>query len=395
MQRYDTRGMTPAMTLLFAVTGGFAVGNLYWAQPLLDNIADTLGFSYSAAGLLITVTQLGYATGILLLVPLGDTLDRRKLIPLVLTAAAVSLLASALAPSYGVLLAAFAAVGLTTVSGQILIPLAGDLADEAQRGKVVGSIVSGLLTGILLSRTVSGLLADAFGWRSIYFLAAAVTFGLALLLARRLPADLPRERLGYGRLLLSVAGPVRRYRAVRAILAIGACAFGVFTMFWTGLTFLLSAAPFDYSVTQIGLVGLVGLAGALAARKAGKLHDRGLTYPATGAALLLALASLALAALGQHRIIWILLAVLLIDIAIQSLNVLNQTRLLSIEPASRSRLNTAFVFCNFVGGALGSLLAGVLWSIGGWSLLMLVQGAIILIAAAVWALCRRHLSSTG
>lgn len=324
--------MTRGMTLLFAVTGGAAVGNLYWAQPLLANIAAALGVSLAEASALIMATQLGYAAGVLLIVPLGDALDRRRLIPTVMAVSAVALFLCAMAPTFAVLLVALAAVGLTTVSGQLLLPLAGDLASEEQRGRVVGSIASGLLSGILLSRTISGLLAGALGWWAIYFAASALTLTLAAVLALKLPADRPRPSISYGALLASIVTAVRRHRAVQVTLVLGACAFSAFTVFWTALTFLLSAPPFSYSVTQIGLVGLVGLAGALAAKRAGKLHDLGWSTHATGAALVLALLSIGIAAAGAASIVLILAAVLLIDVAIQGVNVLKQTRLFSIEP---------------------------------------------------------------
>ena len=376
--------MSPGLTVLFAVAGGAAVGNLYWAQPLLANIAHALHVPISSAGLLVTVTQVGYAVGVFLIVPLGDTWNRRRLIPAVMACSAVALAASALAPSFAVLLVALMAVGLTTITGQLLIPLAGDLATDEQRGRVVGIVVSGVLSGILVSRTVSGLIADAFGWRAVYGVAALVTAAMTVLLGRVLPVLPRRAAVPYGRLLASVFTAVREHRTVQVTLAIGACSFGVFTMFWTALTFLLSAPPYSYSVTRIGLVGLVGLAGALSAQRAGRLHDRGWSVPATGAALVLALVALAIAALGARSIVLVLVAVLLIDIAIQAVNVLNQTRIFVVDPGARSRLNTALVTNNFIGGALGSALAGVLWASGGWTRVMLGGAALIGIALVVW-----------
>jgi predicted MFS family arabinose efflux permease len=382
------------MIFLFAVAAGSAVGNLYWAQPLLTDISAALDFPLAASGSLITVTQLGYALGVLLLVPLGDALDRRRLIPAVMTMAALALFACALAPNYTILLGTLAAVGLTTVSGHLLLPLAGDLARDDQRGHVIGSIAAGALTGILLSRTISGLLADLFGWRSIYLVAALVTLGLAGLLAFRLPADRQRTRMSYGVLLLSIATTVARNRPIQVTLLLGACGFSVFTMFWTGLTFLLSSPAYSYSVMQIGLVGLVGLAGALAARRAGLLHDRGLSVPATGSALGLTLVSIGIAAAGGSSIWMLLLAVLLIDIALQGASVLNHTRLFSLAPEARSRLNTAFVVCNFTGGAVTSTLAGYLWATGGWYLLLAGQAAITLLGLIVWAFNRETLAAS-
>jgi predicted MFS family arabinose efflux permease len=258
--------MSRGLTLLFAVAGGFAVGNLYWAQPLLTKVSTALGVTTGAAGFLVTVTQIGYAAGVFLVVPLGDILNRRRLIPGILVCSSLALAASAAAPTFSILLATLGCVGLTTVSGQLLTPLAGDLARDDQRGSVVGTVVSGLLTGILASRTISGLLADALGWRAIYIAAAVVAAIIAILLSRALPHLAPRSQVSYGRLLRSVFAAVRAHRSVQVTLVIGACAFAVFTMFWTALTFLLSAPPFSYSASRIGLVGLAGLAGARYAR---------------------------------------------------------------------------------------------------------------------------------
>jgi len=387
----EESGMTRALTLLFAISGGAAVGNLYWAQPLLTDIAASFQISIGTASTLITMTQIGYALGILLIVPLGDTLNRRRLVPAIMICSAIALIASALAPTFASLMAALAAVGMTTVAGQILTPLAGDLAKPDQRGRVVGTVVSGLIMGILLSRTISGFVADALGWRAIYVAAAVVILMLAAILGRVLPEDEPRQSVAYGALLRSVFSVVRRHRPVQITLVIGATVFAVFTMFWTGLTFLLSSPPFSYSVSQIGLVGLVGLAGALAAQRAGWLHDRGWSVGATGASLALALVSLVIAGFGSTAIVPILLAVLLLDVAVQATNVLNQTRMFSVDPNARSRLNTAFVACNFVGGAMGSALTGFLWERGGWPWVVAGASALVIFALAVWFTQRRSL----
>jgi len=381
--------MTRGRTLLFAVAGGAAVGNLYWAQPLLDFIAVDLHASTAAAGWLVTATQVGYALGILLIVPLGDVLDRRRLVPVVLLCSALALVACAFAPSFPLLLAAISLLGLTTVSGQVLVPLAGDLADEESRGRVVGTVVSGILIGILVSRTLAGLVADVAGWRAIYLLAALAAVVFAVVLRRAVPALPPKTRLRYPALIASVLAVVRRERLVRWTLVLGATGFAAFTMFWTALTFLLSAPPYSYPVSVIGLVGLVGLAGALAAQRAGRLHDRGWSLPATGAGWALALLSFAVAGFGRSSIVAVLVAVLLLDVALQGVGILNQTRLFSVSAAERSRLNTAYVTGNFLGGALGSAAAALLWAHGGWVAVTLAGAALCALALLVWAFGRR------
>lgn len=391
MDRISPAGMSAGLIFLFALAGGAAVANLYWAQPLLAAIAQSFGISEGSAGVLVTVTQIGYALGVFLVVPLGDLVDRRRMIPRVLFCSAVALALSASAPNFAFLLVSLLAVGLTTVTGQLLTPLAGDLVEPERRGRVVGTIVSGLLTGILLSRTISGMVGDLFGWHAIYWLAAAVTLVMAILLARALPADPARPAMPYRALLSSVIGAVRQHSVVRVTLVIGATAFSVFTMFWTGLTFLLSAPPFSYSLTQIGLVGLVGLAGALGAQRSGILHDNGWSVRATGLALLMSLVSVTIAGVGAASIVAVLLAVLMLDISVQAVNVLNQTRLFSVDPAARSRLNTAFITSNFIGGAIGSALAGLLWEAGGWSAVMVGAGLQLVFALAVWLRFRDNL----
>ena len=186
--------MTPARTLLFAIAGGAAVGNLYWAQPLLEFIASDLHASTASAGWLITATQIGYALGILLIVPLGDIVNRRRLVPGMMLAAAVALVLCAVAPTLELLVAAVTAVGVCTVGAQLLTPLAGDLADDTNRGHVVGTVVSGILIGILVSRTISGLVADLAGWRAIYVVAAVLDVAIAAMLLRVIPTLPPRQR---------------------------------------------------------------------------------------------------------------------------------------------------------------------------------------------------------
>ena len=382
-------GMTRGLTLLFALSGGSAVANLYWAQPLLDFIARDMRASTAAAGWLVTATQVGYAAGILLIVPLGDVLDRRRLIPVTLLCSAAAAVGCALAPSLAALMVAICVLGATTVAGQILTPLAGDLADDANRGRVVGVVFSGLLIGILASRTISGLVAAAAGWRTIYLIAAGAAVLFAALLHHAIPPLAPKARLSYPALLASVWRVVRAERVVRWTLVLSATAFGVFTMFWTALTFLLSSPPFGYPVSVIGLFGLAGLAGALAAQRAGRLHDAGRSLPATGLGWVLAVLAFLVAWLGGHHVVLVVVAIVLLDVAVQGLNILNQTRLFAVSQAARSRLNTAFVTGTFIGGALGSAAASLLWTAGGWTAVTLTGAGLSCFGLVVWAIGRR------
>lgn len=388
--------ITPGIVLLFAVTGGLVVGNLYWAQPLLVEISKSLNAPLTLVGGLITATQVGYAVGIMLIVPLGDTLNRKRLIPFVMICSSLALIFCSLSSNYLELFIALCILGATTVSGQLITPLASELANSEQRGKVVGTIASGMLTGILLSRSISGFISDLFGWRAIYVIASILMFGLALVIFKVIPKDQNRANVPYIRLLASVFSSVKRYKVARVTLLIGFANFFVFSAFWTGLTFLLSAEPYSYSLSQIGLVGLVGLAGALVARRAGILHDKGQSYIGTCIGLSLTLVALMLGIMLSGSIAILLVTILVFDIGIQMVNVLNQTRLLALNPEIRSRLNTAFVSCNFIGGALGSALAGGVLNSSGWNYFMLMCIFAIMFALCIAVYYRKNLRiSTG
>jgi predicted MFS family arabinose efflux permease len=254
---------------------------------------------------------------------------------------------------------------------------------------VVGTVLSGLLIGILLARTVSGFVAGVAGWRAIYVVAAGTALVLTVLLRRAIPAMEPRVRLPYPALLASVLGIVRRERVVRWSLVLGGAAFAVFTMFWTALTFLLSAPPFSYPVQTIGLFGLVGLAGAVTAQRAGRLHDRGLGLWTMGAAWVLLLVAFVVAGLAGGSVVLVVVAVLLLDVAVQAHQISAQARVFAVDPTARSRINTAFLTNGFLCGAIGSGLATVLWTHGGWTAITLTGAGISGFALTVWLVGRR------
>ncbi|GAA0361337.1 MFS transporter [Actinoallomurus spadix] len=387
--------MTVPLTFLFAVSGGAAVGDLYYAQPLLDLIAHDLRVGEGTAGSLVTAAQVGYAAGIVFIVPLGDLRDRRRLIPVMMLLCAVALTLCALAPNILALTLAMAAVGVTTVSGQILVPFAGDLAAPARRGRVVGTVVSGLITGILAARILSGLVAGVAGWRAVFALAAGSIVLLAAALYRMTPAVPPRTTTTYRALLRSVGSLVRREPAVRVIMVSGALGFGTFTMFWTALTFLLSSAPYDYSPTVIGSFGIAGLLGSVAAQSAGRLHDSGRSRTTAGLSWPLAIASWGIAGLGSHSLPWLIAGIVALDVATQARNILNQAQIFTIAPEARSRLNTAYITGNFIGGAVGSVLASALWSAGGWPAVVIAGAAASFFGFLHWAATRRHLTHEG
>lgn len=384
-----TPRITRGLTWLFAIAGGAAVGNLYYAQPLLELIAADLHSSRRAAGLLITATQIGYAVGIFFLVPLGDLVNRRRLVPALMLLSAVALGGCASAPGITSLTVALTFVGLTTVAGQILTPLAGDLSDEASRGRTVGVVVSGLITGILVSRVLSGFVARVTGWRTVFVLAAIAAVVLAGLLAKAIPRLPAKTSESYPVLLRSVFGLVARERTLRVSMVFGATGFAMFTMFWTGLTFLLSAPPYSYSASTIGLFGVAGLVGSVAAQGAGRVHDRGWAVPGAGLAWVLAVLAWVVAGFGQHDVVLVLIGVVVLDVAVQGQNILNQSRIFALSAEARSRVNTAYITGNFVGGALGSLAAALLWSRAGWVGITIAGVVLSACGLGVWLVARR------
>jgi predicted MFS family arabinose efflux permease len=349
-----------------AVATGAIVANLYYLQPLLHQVSSTFHVGSAAASSLITLTQVGYAAGLVLIVPLGDLHPRRTLVVTVVVIAGLAMAAGALLTSFAAFAAITLVVGVASVGGQIMIPFAADLADPERRGRVVGRLMSGLLAGILLSRTVSGLVAQAAGWRAVYWLAAALMVLLAVLLAFTLPSEAPRPPTTWRRLVTSSFALLGTLPELRRRAWLGAMAFACFSVLWTTLAFLLSGAPYHYSNGVIGLFGLFGLAGVLAANVAGKLADSARTRLSTMVAGALILGSFGLLTLGQSNLIALTLGVIVLDLGVQGMQITNQSIIYALAPDARSRINSAYMFCYFVGGALGSLLAGLAYAGGGW-----------------------------
>ena len=383
-EKTEGQGLTTADALLFAAAAGVAVGNLYWTQPLLARIAENFGVQASVGGHLMTATQVGYALGILLLVPLGDMANRRKLVTTLLALCAVSLVIAAFAPHFRVLGLSLALVGFTTVSG---------LAAPQDRGRIVGIVTSGVVIGILFARTVSGFIANLAGWRSIYIVAAVLNIILIFALRKRIPTAPGGVKMPYPKLILSVFTEARRVPNVGPVLLIGGFGFCALQLFWTAITFLLAAPPFGYNTLEIGLVSLVGVAGALIAAKVGGLMDRGVGIPAQGCFIALGVAAMLVSSLGSHSILMVVLAALLMSLSFQGIGILNQTTLFLLAPKSRSRLNTAFVVNNFIFAAVGSTLAAILWDNGGWVLVSLGGAVSLVCALSVWAYARKNLKA--
>lgn len=346
---------------------GLAVANLYYTQPLLDTLARAFDVSSGAAGLIVTMTQMGYATGLVLLVPLGDLMDRRRLIARVLIGAAAALAAAALAPGLGAFALASLAIGVTAVVAQVLVPFAAHLAGDTHRGRVVGRVMSGLLLGILLARVAAGAVSDLLGWRAVFWIASGLMLLQALVLFRVLPPERSDSRLSYGALLRSVLHLIRDEALLRRRIVYGMSVFAAFSVLWTGLPFLLAPPPYGYSDSVIGLFGLLGVAGALCASFAGRLHDRGHSRAATGSFLALTVAAFVVMGLGPHHIVAVMAGIVMLDLGVQGTQILNQSAIYQLQPEARSRLTTAYMTCFFLGGALGSATAATAFSYFGWS----------------------------
>ncbi|MDO3409817.1 MFS transporter [Saccharibacillus sp. CPCC 101409] len=375
----------PAWLLIFlAAACGIIVANLYYAQPLVEPIRQTIGLSAGSAGLIVTLTQIGYAAGLLLLVPLGDILENRRLVASLLLFTVLALTLSSVAGSAPLFLLAAMLIGLGSVAAQILVPYASHLASDENRGRVVGNVMSGLTLGIMLARPVSSLLAGWLGWRSVFAVSAALILTLALVLLRVLPARRPQAGIAYpallrsmGRLLLTA--PVLRRRALYH-----ACMFGAFSLFWTTAPLLLGGPVFHFTQTGIALFALVGVAGAVAAPIAGRVADRGLVRPATGIALAMAAVAALLPMFVQTRSVLtvglLLAAAVLLDFGVSANLILSQREIFAIGAEYRSRLNGLFMAIFFLGGAAGSAVGAWAFAAGGWKLAMMIAAALPLLA---------------
>ncbi|WP_288759580.1 MFS transporter [uncultured Veillonella sp.] len=366
--------MTTGTAVLFAAAAGLAIGNLYWAQPLLAMIADDFGVPVSNGGFLVTATQIGYALGIFFFVPLGDVMSRRTLVGMTMGVTSVALLLCSLAPGFSMLAVALGLLGLVTVSGQILLPMAGDLSSADNRGRIVGIVTAGITGGILFARFISGFVADEIGWRGLYVGAAIINTIVTVIMLRVLPYEKRRTSFSYPRLLWDVFGAVKRNPKSLELLTYTGLGFGIsFNIFWTVLTYVLAEAPYHYSPFQIGLVSLTSLVGAIAGIGIGRLQDKGYGHTALGVSFALSAVILALAAYIHNSIIAILIVAAVFALAIQGICVLVQSELFALSDTERSRLNTALVVSNFIFAAGGSLLSTWLWNHGGWP--MAVGGA--------------------
>ncbi|QIQ01252.1 MFS transporter [Streptomyces liangshanensis] len=372
------------LILVLALACGIAVANIYYAQPLVTPIAAAFGVSEGRTALAITLGQIGYALGLALLLPLGDLVENRRLVPRMLLVTALAALAAGLSPGFGPFLAAAVVLGMTSVVAQILIAFVANTSSAGERGAVVGNVMTGLLLGILLARTVSSLVAAAWGWRAIYLISAGLLAALAVVLARILPRRGPSSGGSYPALLASIVRLAREESVLRRRAITQALVFGAFSAFWTSVAVQLDHRE-HLGQVGIGLFALVGAAGAIGAPVAGRLGDRGLGRSASGIALALAAVSMVLAGIWAGNLVLLAVAAVLLDIAVQCHIVLSQREIYTLRPDARARVTTVFMTTVFVGGATGSGLSGLAYDERGWSGVTVLGTAMASLGFAIWA----------
>jgi predicted MFS family arabinose efflux permease len=381
--------MEASLIWLLAIMVGVTVANNYYAQPLLAEIAHHFGLTVTEAGAIAMLGQIGTAIGMFVFVPLGDKFERRGLISTLQVVVAAALILVAAAQNTLWLAVGFFAVGATSATVHVIVPFAAHLAAPRQRGRVVGTVLGGLLFGVLLARTFSGALGGYFGWRLVFVVAAGAMLILASIARWRLPASPPEQTLSWAELMRSTFGLVRRHAPLREAALLGALSFSAFSAFWTTLSFFLKSPAYGYGSAVAGLFGLAGAAGAAGAPWVGHLADRRGARNAIRVALWLTLLSFAVMGAGGLTLLALIAGVVAMDLGVQSSHVSNQTRIYAIDPQARSRLNMVYMVCYFTGGAVGSYLGSVAWHWVGWWGVCGYGAATQVIALAVHAVFSR------
>ncbi|MFT8590296.1 MAG: MFS transporter [Acetobacter orientalis] len=363
--------ITRPLVLLIATACGLIVANLYYAQPLSGLISASLHMQPGQSGLIVTVTQIGYCAGLLLLVPLADLLENRSLIVWMTRLVALAIFALPFAGSPALFLCAISLVGVLSVAVQMLVPFAAHLAPVAIRGQIVGNVMSGLMLGIMLARPVASLVAQVASWRVIFLLSAALMLVLSVVLGKMLPRRMPTTRQSYGTLLGSMIHLLAKTPVLQRRAFYHACMFGAFSLFWTVTPLLLTHAPYALSQGEIALFALVGVTGAIAAPIAGRVADKGWIWPATLAAMTLSIAAFFMTWLVSAPMLFVIVlavAGIMIDFGNTANLVLGQRVLFVLAPEHRGRINALYMAIFFIGGAIGSGVGGWAYEHGGWHL---------------------------
>jgi predicted MFS family arabinose efflux permease len=392
--RRPTTGQGLSSTTLFvlSITAAVAVAGLYYIQPLLSVVAREFGTSVGVTGLLVTATQVGYVSGLVLIVPLGDLLEQRKILSALLVVAAAVLAAAGFAPGFVALCAILVGVGITAAAAQVAVPLAADLALPERRGRATGIVMSGLLLGILLARTVSGLIAEWSSWRTVFLAAAGVELVLAALVWKLVPTTTPSTDSSYGRLLASVFRLVASSPVLRARMLLGLLSMSGFSAMWTSIAFLLAGdggTHYHFGEGIIGVFGLAGAAGALGAPAVGRLADGGRVRLAATIAWLLVIIGWGLAGWGTVSIAALIAGLVVFDLGIQSIQLSNQHAIYGAHPEARSRVTTAYMTSYFLGGVLGSVASSFAYQAGGWLAVCAFGLGVAVLGLVTWGVVAR------
>jgi predicted MFS family arabinose efflux permease len=386
-------GIPTRILLLMSISAGVVVANLYYNQPLLELMARSFNTAPRWIGLVPTLTQIGYAVGMLLFIPLGDVADRRRLILTMSVLSIGALIAAALAPSFVVLAIASLAVGVFSIVPQLLVPLAAYLARAEERGRAVGDVMSGLLIGILLARTVAGTVGEHLGWHAMYWVASGLMAAITIAMWAMLPRVRGEADHSYVELQRSLLRLVKTEPVLREAAFVGAMLFGTFSALWATLVFLLANPPYHYGSQMAGLFGLVGVAGGAAAPIAGRMADKRDRRANLRVAIVVVIVAFVVLLVWPHNLWALVVGVILLDGGVQSGQVTNQSRIYSLIPEAHNRLNTVYMVTYFVGGALGSALGTFAWD--HWSWTGVAATGLILCAAAMAPLLRRRPPETG
>ena len=386
MNSKQAQGLSAWLVFLMAFAIGITVASNYYAQPLLHSITDDLHIAVKHAGFIIMAAQFSYAIGLLFITPLGDKMERKRLILILMILSTCGLLISATSKSLWMLMLGTAMTGLFSTVAQVLIPFAATLSSPEHRGKIVGTLMSGMLLGILLGRAFAGLVSSMTDWHYVYWIAASIMTIVTLLLYLSLPSYKNTININYFQLLFSIGSlyqqePVLRIRSLLAIIS-----FALFSLLWTPLAFVLSNTPYHYSDFIIGLFGLAGAAGALGSPIVGRLSDKGKGFLATTIGLILLLASWLPLSLAEYSLFALILGVILLDFAVQVTHVSNMNAIYQIRPEARSRMNTGYMVSYFIGGMLGSIASTYLYSNYGW-LAIIITGTVL---GSLGLLCWLH-----
>lgn len=375
---------------LMAVGAGLVVANNYYNQPLLGMIAKELGESEAAVSRVAMFTQIGYAAGLLLIIPLGDMFKRKKIVLTDFIFIILSLLIFAFSKSLSVMIAASFFIGLTSVVPQIFVPIAAQLSAPEEKGRNVGIVMSGLLIGILASRVFSGLLGEYLGWREVFYIAAGMMVVLGILIAWLLPDMQPTFKGTYSQLMGSIFRYTKEIPSLRLASIRGALGFGSFSMFWTTLTFRLEQAPFFQGSDVAGSLGLVGIVGALAASVTGSVSGKVNKNKIILIACLLMLLSWGIFGFSGNTYIGLIAGIIFLDMGLQGMHVTNQTIVFSTHPEASNRLNTVYMVSYFIGGSVGTFLGGIAWQYYGWEGVVSAGGLLILLCLSIHILlCNR------